>query len=79
MNVAQLHPKRNPNATVGGLTGLGGGELVVEALDQVGVHLTAGEGVAIAAGLAWLGLMIGRKGIRGLIRALWDGNGSAAS
>lgn len=73
--LGKLHPKRNPNATVGGGTGLAGGELVVQLLDYAGVHASTPIGVAIAASLCWLGLMIGKGGLKGLAGLIWHGSG----
>lgn len=72
--LGKLHPKRNPNATVGGGAGLAGGELVVELLSSAGVHVSTPIGVAIAAGLCWLGLMIGKSGLKGLAGLIWHGS-----
>lgn len=70
--LGKLHPARNPNATVGGGMALAG-ELVVETLNAAGVHVSATVGVAIAAGLCWLGLMIGKDGLKGLAGLIWHG------
>lgn len=65
--------KENPNAVVGGTAGIGGGTLVVWLLGVAGVDMTPEVGALIAGALASAALVIGRKGVRGIARAVWRG------
>lgn len=53
---------KHPNAVVGGATGLTGGELIVELLQQHGVSLSPGWNVAIAAAFTFVALTLGKAG-----------------
>lgn len=62
----------HPNASVaGGLTGVSA--LVVAVAGWLGASLTTTQAVAISGAITTLGLLIGRKGIRGLARMIWRG------
>jgi hypothetical protein len=64
----------HPNATVaGGLTGLSA--LVVAVAGWLGAAITATQAVAISGGITTVGLLIGKRGVRGLARLLWRGDG----
>jgi hypothetical protein len=64
----------HPNATVaGGLTGLSA--LVVAVAGWFGAAITATQAVAISGGITTVGLLIGKRGIRGLARVVWRGQG----
>jgi hypothetical protein len=64
---------QHPNATVAAVSTFGGGELVVELLDELGVHISAPVGVAIAGGIATVALFVGRKGLRGVWNLIVNG------
>lgn len=65
---------KHPNAIVGGTAGIGGGTLVVWLLGTAGVEMTPEVGALIAGAASTLALLVGRKGIRGLARAVWRGS-----
>lgn len=62
----------HPNAKAAGST-TGAGVLVVWLLGYFGVDLSAEAGAVIAGGAATVVLAVGRRGIRGALRALWRG------
>jgi hypothetical protein len=64
---------KHPNALVAGGSGIGGGALVVWLLGLGGVDMTPEVGAMIAGGIASAALLVGRKGIRGIARAVWRG------
>lgn len=62
----------HPNAAVaGGGTGLA--VFVVWLAGHLHVALSAEDGAVIAGGLATIVLFIGRNGVKGLWRRIWDG------
>ena len=64
----------NPNASLaGGLTGVSA--FVVAVSGWLGASLTATQAVAISGGITTAGLWIGRKGICGVARLIWKGDG----
>lgn len=64
--------QQHPNASLaGGLTGLSA--LVVAVAGWLGAALTATQAVAISGGITTLGLLIGKRGVKGLARLLWKG------
>lgn len=64
----------HPNAVVGGTAGIGGGTLVVWLLGLAGVEMTPEVGALIAGAASTVALLIGRKGVRGIARAIWRGS-----
>jgi hypothetical protein len=66
---------KHPNAIVAGTSGGGGGVLVVWLLGLAGVEMTPEIGALIAGALGSAALIVGRKGVRGLARAIWRGSG----
>jgi hypothetical protein len=73
VNAPDISPANNPNAVIGGTTGIGGGALAVYLLNLVGLHIDAYGGAVIAGAVAAAALLIGRVGIRGALRQLWRG------
>lgn len=65
---------KHPNAVVGGTAGIGGGTLVVWLLGLAGVDMTPEVGALIAGGASTAALLVGRKGVRGIARAVWRGS-----
>lgn len=65
----------HPNAFVGGLSGVGGGELVLTLSHQLGWDISAGWAVAIAGGLSYLLLYIGKNGFAGAWAVVKHGTG----
>jgi hypothetical protein len=63
---------KNPNAVIGGGSGLGGGALVVYALSLVGIHVDAYGAVAIASAAATAVLWAGRIEAAGGIAGIWN-------
>jgi hypothetical protein len=53
---------KNPNAVIGGGSGLGGGTLVVYLLSIAHVSVSAYAGIAIASGVTGVVLWFGREG-----------------
>lgn len=81
-----LKLSRQKNALIGGLLGgVGGGQLVLEALDAyTNVHLTTRQGALVAGGVSTVVLFAGRgatylftNGIRGAWRRIMDGKAGA--
>jgi ABC-type enterobactin transport system permease subunit len=67
-------PSDNPNAVVGGASGIGGGALVVAVLDLAGVQVTNPYlATTIAGAVTAVALFIGRNGIVGAFRMIWRG------
>jgi hypothetical protein len=66
--------KEHPNAALGGGSAFGGGLLVVAVVGWLGFSLSAADGVLIAGALTTGALLVGRKGIRGIVRMVWRGN-----
>lgn len=66
---------KHPNAIVGGTAGIGGGEIAVEVLDVLGVHVSGPAGVLIAGALTAVALFVGRRGLRGVWRVIVNGTG----
>jgi hypothetical protein len=65
--------KANPNATAALAGGSGIGTLAVYALSLFGVNLDPVLATAVGGLVASLILLIGRNGIRGVIRLVWRG------
>lgn len=64
----------HPNASLA--TGLGGaGVLAVWLAGHLGASLTGEESAALSGAVTSLGLLIGRRGVRGLLHFLWRGSG----
>lgn len=63
---------RNPNAVVGGTSGIGGGALVVFLLSLVHVSISAYAGVAIAGAIATAVLWVGRLTRDGGLIGVWN-------
>jgi hypothetical protein len=66
--------KEHKNATVGGGSGAVGGLLAVTVVGWLGFAVSAQEGVLIAGAVTFVVLLVGRKGIRGIVRMVWRGN-----
>ncbi len=65
----------NPNAAAaGGTTGFG--VIVVWLLGHFGVDIGAEAGAAIAGGAATVVLFVGHRGLRNVLKIVWNGEGS---
>ena len=69
---------RHPNASVAMGSGSGLGALVVWIVGLGGVMMPAPVGAVIGGGVAGFALLIGRRGIKGLIGVLWQGDQAPA-
>ena len=69
---------KHPNASVAVGSGSGLGALVVWIVDLGGVVMPAPVGAVIGGGVAGFALLIGRRGIKGLIGVLWQGDQAPA-
>jgi len=69
---------RHPNASVAVGSGSGLGALVVWIVGLGGVMMPAPVGAVIGGGVAGFALLIGRRGIKGLIGFLWQGDQAPA-
>lgn len=66
--------KNNPNATTA--TGLGGfGIFIVWLLGYCGVSLGAEDATVITGAITSGGLLIGKRGVCGIARLIWKGDG----
>ena len=63
----------NPNAAVGGISGIGGGILVVYVLGLLGVDVDQYAAAAIAGAVSTIALFIGKNGIKGALGIFWRG------
>lgn len=68
----------NPNAAVGGISTVGGGEAIVNIAKLFGWSISTGWGIAIAGGIAYVVLFIGRNGITGAWNVMLRGNSKTA-
>lgn len=59
---------KNPNALVGGIAGIGGGQVVVNIADAFGWNISTGWALTIAGAATYVVLFIGRNGLVGC----WD-------
>lgn len=66
---------KNPNALVGGASGLIGAQLVLNIAKQFGWDVSPGWAVTIAAGASYVILFIGRNGLAGVWSLLKFGSG----
>lgn len=64
---------RNPNASIALSSGAGLGPLIVWFVGLTGTPMTAEVGAAFGGVVAALFLLIGRRGIRGLLAQIWRG------
>lgn len=65
--------KHHPNASTA--TGLGGvGVLVVWLLGRNGVSLSGEDSAVISGAVTSVGLLIGKRGVRGLFSVFWKGD-----
>jgi hypothetical protein len=69
---------KHPNASVAVGSGSGLGALVVWIVGPGGVVMPAPVGAVIGGGVAGFALLIGRRGIKGLIGVLWQGDQAPA-
>ena len=69
---------RHPNASVAMGSGSGLGALIVWIVGLGGVVMPAPIGAVIGGGVAGVALLIGRRGVKGLIGVLWQGEQSPA-
>lgn len=69
---------KHPNASVAVGSGSGPGALVVWIVGLGGVVMPAPVGAVIGGGVAGFALLIGRRGIKGLIGVLWQGDQAPA-
>jgi hypothetical protein len=69
---------RHPNASVALGSGSGLGALVVWLVGLSGTSMPAEVGAAIGGLVAATALFIGRRGIKGVIQALWQGDQTPA-
>lgn len=65
--------KGHPNATVALTSGAGFGVLAVWLTGYFGITLEAEVATVIGGGLAALALVIGKRGLRGLLQIVWSG------
>jgi hypothetical protein len=65
---------KHPNASVALGSGSGLGALVVWLVGLSGTAMPAEVGAAIGGSVAAVALFIGRRGIKGVIHALWQGD-----
>jgi hypothetical protein len=65
---------RHPNASVALGSGSGLGAFVVWLVGLSGTSMPAEVGAAVGGIVAATALVIGRRGIKGVIRALWQGD-----
>jgi uncharacterized membrane protein YjjB (DUF3815 family) len=65
---------KHPNAVIGGLAGVLGSLLVWLVNDQLHWNVPATACAAIAGGIAFAILFVGRRGIRGTLSAIWNGS-----
>jgi hypothetical protein len=70
---------KHPNASVALGSGSGLGALIVWVVGLGGVVMPAEVGAVIGGGVAGFALVIGRRGIIGLIGVLWHGDQEPAS
>jgi len=67
--------KHHPNATTaGGLSGAG--VFIVWLIGHLGVSLGAEDATIITGAITSTGLLIGKRGICGLARLIWKGDGA---
>jgi hypothetical protein len=66
--------KRHPNASRALIHGSGFGTLIVWAVGLAGLEMTPEVAAAFAGSMAPLFLLIGRRGIKGTLRDLWNGS-----
>ena len=66
---------RHPNASIALGSGAGLGPLIVWSVELTGTPMPAEVGAAFGGVLAALFLILGRGGIRGLVRWAWRGEG----
>lgn len=67
--------RRHPNASRALTHGSGLGALLVWAVGLAGLEMPPEIAAAFAGAIASLFLLIGRRGIKGTIRDLWNGSG----
>lgn len=65
----------HPNATAAGSTGTAG-VLIIAALGALGVTLSPIVAAAIVTAATTVVLIVGRRGLRGIGRLVWNGSGS---
>jgi hypothetical protein len=63
----------NPNALVGGISGVAGGEIVVNIAKLFHQHISTGWGITIAAGVSYAVLFLGRNGLAGVWNLIMHG------
>lgn len=56
----------HPNAIVGTVSGIGGGEIVVNVAHALGYSISTGWGITIAGAVTGLVLFIGKHGLAGI-------------
>lgn len=66
---------KNPNALVGGIAGIGGGQAVVNVASAFGWDISTGWALTIAGAATYVALFIGRNGLVGCWRAVKFGTG----
>lgn len=64
----------HPNATVGTISGIGGGELVVNVAKAFGYNISTGWGIAIAGAVTGVVLFVGRNGVVGVWQRILHGS-----
>jgi hypothetical protein len=67
---------RHPNASVAFGSGSGVGALTVWLIGLSGAQVSPELSAVVAGTAAWVALVVGRRGIKGSFKALWDGSGS---
>lgn len=64
---------KHPNAALSVGTG-GAGVLIIWLLGHTGVSMPNEVAVLVAAAITSVALLVGRKGVRGVIRLVWHGS-----
>jgi len=69
---------KHPNASVAVGSGSGFGALIVWIVGLGGVVMPAPIGAVIGGGVAGVALLVGRRGIKGLMAVIWQGEQTPA-
>lgn len=67
-------PRNHPNATLSGTTGALATVAVWFSTSVLGLDMDATVGAAVATTLSAFALVLGRRGLRGLLRLMWAGD-----
>lgn len=61
---------KNPNALIGGLSGIGGGQIVVNLAKLFGWNISTGWAITVAGIASYVVLFVGKSGFAGVWRLL---------